>query len=378
MSKSGKKGRGKMQTVSLGDFTGTATAGGDDLEWAKDQFQPTPPLGPQDGPGEVPKMGAERKRFDFAVGAMDGNFRDMDRMVPDTVVPEDMKAPFVAYVGNLPNKMGEETLQGYFPTSSEVRIIPKDKGSFAYVEFPDRETLQQAILTTGQIIGGRKVRVDVASQQQRDRLQQERNRASGSPTSAGPAFGGRDAMGNTPPPAGGRGMPARMGSRGASMGDLAFDRDAMGSTEQPAQPRDMSRGGFASSGFSSPTTGGAPEFSRDSFGETKQKSPNSAAGAGGRFGFRNSKPSSPAVRDPGALRAGDGPTPREKAAGPDFGSWRTSSNAEESTEASAPAPAKSPAASPVTQQQQQPPKERPNAWGRKPEATPAAGGGWRD
>lgn len=332
-----KKGRG--QKMTLADFGGVKE---ETLDWARDEFAPTPQTGPAEAGDMPPAMGEKKGRdwrdYGFKVGAMEGNFRDQAPVVNTKVVPEDMEAPFVAYVGNLPHTIKGETVEEQFLHVMDVRVIKNDRSTFAYVEFENREALQGAILMTGKIVGGRKIRVDVASDAQRARLEQERGGGSGRES----AVIGRDGMGAAQPR-----MGSRMGSRNASAMDLAFSRDAMGQAPQ--------QGSFESPG--SPT----PEFSRDAFGEAKPRTPNSNGGRFGGFGGRGSKPASPAAT--GA---------------PDFSNWRDSDRTEQPTQQpGSPADRGAPAFA-RRKEGKSPNEEKGGSWRDAPAAKQPEGGSWRD
>jgi hypothetical protein len=291
MSKKNKTGRGKAMT--LAEFAGPSEG---NLDWAQDEFAPTPPAGPAEAGQEVPgmdgdgkKRGTDWRNFGFKAGAMTGNFREEAPVQNTKIVPEDMQAPFVAFVGNLPHNIAADLVSESFDDVIDSRVIKHGNSTFSYVEFETRTALQNAILLTGKIIGGRKIRVDVASDQQRNRLEQERNGGSNNASGRESAMIGRDAMGsaqpNMSPGPGGRGG-SRMGSRNASAMDLnrEFTRDSMGA----AQP---------TTGAETPTTGGGGDFSREAFGESKPRTPNSGGRAfGGNFRDRQSKPASPCPR----------------------------------------------------------------------------------
>jgi RNA recognition motif-containing protein len=306
MSKSKKGSRGK--TVDLASFIGSTT---DNLDWAQDEFAPTPPAGPDRG-GEAPspidgKKGGEWRTFGFKAGNMKGNFREEAPVQLNTVVPEDMTAPFVAYVGNLPHNIAPSVVEEEFQEVIRVNVIKHDKSTFAYVEFESRDALQTAIFLTGKMVGGRKIKVDVASDAQRDRLDAERNKRSGSPGEFG-----RDSMGSAQP--GRRGM----GSRNSSSTDLVFSRDNMGAA-QPSTDR-----------VGTPTSTGSPlpELSREAFGASQQKSPNSGNAAVRPFRERSSKPASPvAMGTPNFRDAAKVPQPE-----PDFGGWRNTERVEQPTQ----------------------------------------------
>eukprot|EP00672_Neobodo_designis_P017253 CAMPEP_0174850792 /NCGR_PEP_ID=MMETSP1114-20130205/21139_1 /TAXON_ID=312471 /ORGANISM="Neobodo designis, Strain CCAP 1951/1" /LENGTH=363 /DNA_ID=CAMNT_0016085279 /DNA_START=74 /DNA_END=1165 /DNA_ORIENTATION=+ len=306
-----KKNKGRGTKMSLADL-----GGGDDgknLDWAQDEFAPTPPTGPA-APGQaVPEMGGKPKKdwrdFGFKAGSIEGNFREMAPVQNTNVVPVDMQAPFVAYVGNLPHNIEPATVEDNFSQVLEARVVRHDRSTFAYVEFETRDALQAAILTSGKNVGGRKIKVDIATDQQRARLEQERKGGnSGRESAAAASFGGRDAMGAAQPSApsmGGR-SGSKMGSRNASAMDLTFSRDGMGQT---------ARSGGDPMSPASP----APEFSRDVFGAAQPPPPRTPnSGGGGRnFRDRGSKPASPVA---GGM--------------PDFGNFRDGDRAEQPAAAS--------------------------------------------
>jgi len=365
-----KKGRGK--TMSLAAFSGGTSH--DDLRWAEDEFQPALA---DDGPAEGADTGKKAsptdkkdRKFGFVCGTME-NFRETGGQVAATVVPEDMTPPFVAYVGNLPHKITPDTVQTAFDEVAEVRVVAKGNITFAYVEFETRQALQVAILMTGKNIGGRKIKVDVASQAQRDRLEAERNGTAGagglavldrevmgekSPTSPLPprmpmSFS-RDDMGAVQPDSTGlRGMGMRAGSGidlsnfsredmgaavptsvtsdGKARAGEGFSRDDMGSAKLSPKPEGVPTfgGGFARRGPASPASSGAPRF------PTGPRTPVTAStGLGSwRSDDKVEQPASGGVGSRamfgrGGARAGSGElsTPTSGAA---VGSWRSPGSA---------------------------------------------------
>ncbi|KAK9377202.1 uncharacterized protein V1513DRAFT_429483 [Lipomyces chichibuensis] len=86
------------------------------------------------------------------------------------------KPPYTAHIGNLSNEIVEDVLADYFSGLSidGIRImrdrLEQPKG-FAYVEFKDRESLEQALDRTGGDLLGRVIRVNVADPPKEDRTQ---------------------------------------------------------------------------------------------------------------------------------------------------------------------------------------------------------------
>ncbi|KAK9365820.1 hypothetical protein V1509DRAFT_352437 [Lipomyces kononenkoae] len=86
------------------------------------------------------------------------------------------KPPYTAHIGNLSNEIVEDILADYFSGLSidSIRIMrdrmEQPKG-FAYVEFADRDSLEQALERTGGDLLGRVIRVNVADPPKEDRTQ---------------------------------------------------------------------------------------------------------------------------------------------------------------------------------------------------------------
>ncbi|KAK9237929.1 hypothetical protein V1525DRAFT_402405 [Lipomyces kononenkoae] len=86
------------------------------------------------------------------------------------------KPPYTAHIGNLSNEIAEDVLADYFSGLSidSIRIMrdrmEQPKG-FAYVEFKDRDSLEQALDRTGGDLLGRVIRVNVADPPKEDRTQ---------------------------------------------------------------------------------------------------------------------------------------------------------------------------------------------------------------
>ncbi|XP_052824606.1 eukaryotic translation initiation factor 4B isoform X2 [Octopus bimaculoides] len=80
-------------------------------------------------------------------------------------------APFIAYIGNLPYDIEQEKIAKFFSKLkvSEIRL-PLDRGSrgFGYVYFSDRESLIEALSMNDDVIHGRKIRIDLPGNTDRD------------------------------------------------------------------------------------------------------------------------------------------------------------------------------------------------------------------
>lgn len=290
-----KGGKKTTKVMNLTDFTGDKKAGDtqqDSLAWAEDDWED------EQEQEQALQAANAAKLFGRKAGAMD-DFRSAAVEQLATIVPEDMVAPFVAHVGNLPNTITEQQLEEEFANQFnvlQVGVVKRPKVTFGYVEVETRDELQALILQAGRNILGRKIRADVASEQQIERFKG---------TGQGNAFSAlsRDAIGSQDQPdfRNGGGM-GRGGMRqSGSMGDL--DRDTMGAQEQPG----MRGGGFGGFG------GSAEDLDFRSQGPMAQ--PPAPGMGGGRDGrnFRGSqggsKPASPNVQQ----------APAEPS---DFGGWR--------------------------------------------------------
>ena len=305
MSKKG--GRGKRgQAISLTEFVGECPPDADDNRWAEDEFNP------EDGDQQQQEQNQHnkkmRKDYGFVCGTMEGNFREEAPVQLTTVVDPNMKPPFVAYVGNLPHKITDEQVAAEWGLVVEARVVSRGNSTFAYVEFETRDALQGAILSTGKNVGGRKIKVDVASEQQRARLEAERN---GTVGQGGGGFANlnRDEMGSAQSPTSPNGMGMRGGGGGGMSGGGGFgammSRDDMGSDQQPTHAFGgrgamgntvgssmdlLSRDDMGSSQQKQQQIGGAngatpvTEFTRESFGQTTSPKPEGSPAFGN---FRN-------------------------------------------------------------------------------------------
>lgn len=87
------------------------------------------------------------------------------------------QGPWKAYVGNLTFDLPSETITAFFEHDGNIRvvtvIVPKrfeeKPTSHVYVEFADRESLENALKLDGQDLQGRPVKIDVAAARQDSR-----------------------------------------------------------------------------------------------------------------------------------------------------------------------------------------------------------------
>jgi RNA recognition motif-containing protein len=82
---------------------------------------------------------------------------------------DDLVAPFTAYLGNLPTSMTAAEISAAFRGTKDVRVINKGLNTFAYAEFETKAQLLAALKLSGSNVGGREVKVDVATPQQQSR-----------------------------------------------------------------------------------------------------------------------------------------------------------------------------------------------------------------
>lgn len=312
MPPKGKKS-GRGQTISLSEFTGTKPAGGE-LDWAEDVWEPEGQEQERDVAGYQRQLHANRYKHDGTKLGTQAGFREAPAERLASMVPLDMPPPYVAHFNGLADGITEGDIRGEFldDVVARVKIVTlkrqgdsERKTTFAFVEFTTIAALQAAVLLTGKNIKGRRVRVDVATPEQIERLNREgeardprekfdreafgaqqsqgvrttelfgdfRNGSQAQP-SAEP-FGGRSAMGNSVPRRNDRRQPDTPTS-GDGLANLGNWR-----SEGPvAQPERQN---------SSPEPDGA---SPNSEGSARRFPPSSGAG-GGRFG--SGRPQRPAA-----------------------------------------------------------------------------------
>ncbi|CAH1774709.1 unnamed protein product, partial [Owenia fusiformis] len=80
--------------------------------------------------------------------------------------------PYTAYMGNLPYDVDEKKIRTFFEGLKIVNVrIPNEGGrpkGFGYTEFEDKESLINALSLNEENLLGRKIRVDLAEQNQKD------------------------------------------------------------------------------------------------------------------------------------------------------------------------------------------------------------------
>uniref|UniRef100_K1QDY6 Eukaryotic translation initiation factor 4B n=1 Tax=Magallana gigas TaxID=29159 RepID=K1QDY6_MAGGI len=80
--------------------------------------------------------------------------------------------PYTAFIGNLPYEATEDLIENFFKNLKVVNVrLPTDQGrlrGFGYVEFEDRQSLIDALGLNDENMGGRKMRVDLAGQNQNE------------------------------------------------------------------------------------------------------------------------------------------------------------------------------------------------------------------
>jgi RNA recognition motif-containing protein len=87
--------------------------------------------------------------------------------------PGEITAPYVAFFGNLPKDMTAAEVSAAFTGAKDVRVLNKGLNTFAYGEFATKAQLEAAVKLSGKDIGGREVKVDVATPAQQARQAQK-------------------------------------------------------------------------------------------------------------------------------------------------------------------------------------------------------------
>uniref|UniRef100_A0A8W8MZQ2 RRM domain-containing protein n=1 Tax=Magallana gigas TaxID=29159 RepID=A0A8W8MZQ2_MAGGI len=191
--------------------------------------------------------------------------------------------PYTAFIGNLPYEATEDLIENFFKNLKVVNVrLPTDQGrlrGFGYVEFEDRQSLIDALGLNDENMGGRKMRVDLAGQNQNE----NQKSGFGDRRNEGPDRTDSDWRRGPPPESdfdrndrrgggsdrwgGGRGFEDR-GSRGYDRDDRGpsrgFDRDDRG----PSRGFDRDDRG-PSRGFDRDDRGPSRGFDRDERGPSR-------------------------------------------------------------------------------------------------------------
>lgn len=285
--KKGKKTKGK--SVSLGEFLGASNpSGGSAVVVNK------PSWADETEDYEEDRYSApERLVLPTAPRTARGPDVDPDR------IPRD--PPYTAYIANLPFEVSEDEIERFFHDLRVKSIrLPREGGEngrfkgFGYVEFETRTELVDALSKNDDLMGNRKIRVDIAEGEggnqrrgfsdrggsNRDRDEDRIDRSEGvsnwrtAPRDTAPQGGGRD---DRSPQRGGGFDRDRWGG-GDDRREGGFgDRDRGGFGD-----RDRDRGGFGDrdrdrGGFGDRDRGGFGDRDRGGFGDRDR-------GGGSRFG----------------------------------------------------------------------------------------------
>lgn len=98
------------------------------------------------------------------------------RIFDDDSIPH--SGPFIAYVTNLPFDAGEDDIYEYFSANNVKSVrLPREDGDtgrvrgFGYVEFESRNDLMEALGIRDPTIKGRRIRIDVSNENERNSKQ---------------------------------------------------------------------------------------------------------------------------------------------------------------------------------------------------------------
>ena len=210
--------------------------------------------------------------------------------------------PYQAYVGSLSYDTTEAQLKDFFGDVKEVRVVSEPDGKskgFAYVDFNSLDALKAALTSDGTTLQGRKIRVDV----NKDGGGKGGNAASGfnalSEDWRGSMGSGRAAPSTGAVGAGGKGGKGEqrergsmgLGSRGGG-GMADFSRASFGGSRQEEEPRAARPQPAREAAGSSRVV---PDFNRDLVGsELRSGKPAAAPAAPARFEARDSASTKPA------------------------------------------------------------------------------------
>ncbi|XP_074661881.1 uncharacterized protein LOC141914556 isoform X2 [Tubulanus polymorphus] len=169
MAASGKKKKSKGKTLHLNEFLGDESdSPGISLvlqnktDWATEM--------------ENEDIGGESMDMDYGISRPTVNRALLPSAPKSALGPTvDMakvptKPPFTAFLGNLPYDVDEESIHKFFSKFEVLSVrLPADGGrrkGFGYAEFADRQSLIAAIDLNDEMLLNRKIRVDLASNQE--------------------------------------------------------------------------------------------------------------------------------------------------------------------------------------------------------------------
>ncbi|XP_050406365.1 eukaryotic translation initiation factor 4B isoform X1 [Patella vulgata] len=160
MASGGKKNKKKGKSMNLSEFLGSnePVVSTKNIDWAAEMENA------DDDFGAAPygQQLFDRSKLPKAPKAARGPDVDMSK------VPT--QPPFTAFIGNLPYESCEDKIEMFFSKLKFLNVrLPSDQGrlrGFGYVEFEDRESLLEALTMDDSMFAGRKIRIDLAGQNQ--------------------------------------------------------------------------------------------------------------------------------------------------------------------------------------------------------------------
>lgn len=300
----------KPQVMSLHDFVGpnAGQSQGQGFDWARDE--PEPEEEAEATPG-VPRVSYAR-----TAGNM-GNFRDAVH-TSSKIVDYNMERPYLGFVANLLTNLPEAEVRAFFADANinieSIKMNYKERSTFAFIEYATPQDLQMAILLEGKFLKNRPIKVDIATQEQRekmmnDKARQQAGRDPKSPNSGGFGSFDRDTM----------------GTEQRSFTSLGGDRRGPRSNTSANAPRDFSD-------FSRDTMGGAQPDMTSEFGGSSngnRRTPNTASPTMGG-GFPNFRDAD-RVEQPTMERRMPRQSSRDNVGKGEGGNWRGSKAASPTT-----------------------------------------------
>ena len=170
-----KKGRAKGQKLSLSEFQGPDAVPANSNDWAEcdwaEQGEQAEEQGKDASGNNRPRRGFQRVTDGHALAA-NKDFRSAPEERLSTMIPKDMKPPYVAHFGNLQNGITEDELKDEIGEDhiKQLRLVSREGRTFAFVEVDTVDTLHFCILMNGKHVKGRQLRVDVANEDQIKRM----------------------------------------------------------------------------------------------------------------------------------------------------------------------------------------------------------------